>query len=195
MTMKRVMQPRSVRISADPSGTNLITRRNFSYKVDTAKAYNSTSLQSNYPTVFPDLTQSQIRGVRIDRISVWGSDTGGVPENVFLSVGKFYSQKDVGGLNQRARLCCLPRLYQGECDETTLIRFEGALHLHIVGVVYLEREGFPGAPATSSAQAQPQLSAGPTELGKLPMNGHCNSGSAVQTGLPTPVAANIATPN
>lgn len=161
-TVKRLLQPRSGRISADPSGTNLITRRPFSYKVDTSVSYVATTLKSNYAAVFPDLTVSKIKGVRIDRISAWGAIFNGATEPVYLAVGDYYSAKDVGGANSRSRLNCQPKLMTGQCDEDTLISFEGCAHLHIVGVVYLEREVFPGKPAFDSAVGAP---------GKLPLNG------------------------
>lgn len=149
-TLKRLLQPRSSKISADPSGTNLITRRPFSYKVEVTSAYNSTTLKSNYAVVFPDLVVAKILGVRIDRVSVWGGVLDGAQPNVYLGVGDFYAARDIGGANARARLNCLPRLISGQCDEDTLISYEGASHLHIQGVVYIRREEFPGKPAFDS---------------------------------------------
>jgi len=111
-------------------------------------AYASTSLVSNYATIFPDLVTEKIDTVRIDRIAVWG---GTDLEPVYLTVGKFYSRKDVSGVNHRARLCCMLSRDRGQCDENTLIKFQGATHLSISGVVYLKREALPGETAVEVA--------------------------------------------
>jgi len=140
VSFKRVLQPQNVKIGADPSGTNLITKRPFSYKVGVTEAYNSTTLASNYAAVFPDLVTDKITGVRIDRVAVWG----GSDSTTYLTVGKYYSRRDTAGKDAHARLCCLPKLHDPQCDETTLIRYEGAKTLMISGVVYLKREALPG---------------------------------------------------
>jgi len=147
VSFKRVLQPQNVKIGEDPSGTNLITKRPFSYKVGVAEAYNSTSLVSNYAAVFPDLVTEKITGVRIDRIAVWGGTNS---SSVYLTVGKYYSRRDTSGKHAHARLCCLPKLHDSQCDENTLIKYQGAATLMISGVVYLKRESLPGEAVEAS---------------------------------------------
>jgi len=147
VSFKRVLQPQNVKIGADPSGTNLITKRPFSYKVDVTESYNSTTLASNYAAIFPDLVTDKITGVRIDRVAVWGDLA---QSSTYLTVGKYYSRKDTAGKNQRARLCCLPKLHDSQCDETTLIKYQGATALMVSGVVYLKREALPGETGATS---------------------------------------------
>lgn len=158
-TSLRVLQPRTARISADPSSTNLIVKRPFSYKVEVGTLYNSTSLQSSYASVFPEYNAAMIKGCRIDRVAVWGSDALEATE-VYLSVGQFFSRRDTNGKNHRSRICCIPKLEQGQSDETTLIAYEGGALLHIEGVVYLQRETLPGSPPQGSSSPMtsfPQL--------------------------------------
>lgn len=151
--MKRVLQPRKIKVNADPSSTNLIVKRPFSYKVQTTTAYTSQTLGGSYAAVFPELNTARIRGCRIDRIAVWGSDTDTQPP-LYLAVGDFFSRRDIAGKNQRARICCIPKLEEGQSDENTTIVFSGAVLIHIQGVVYLDREfipttsGFQGTTAT-----------------------------------------------
>jgi hypothetical protein len=140
--MKRVLQPRHVKVNADPTGTNLIVRRPFSYKLESPLTYDTTTLASSYAKVFPEYNIGVIRGARIDRVAAWGSDGDGAPP-LYLAVGDFFSRRDVGGRNQRPRVCYIPKLEQGQSDESTVIVFSGAELIHISGVVYLDRENIP----------------------------------------------------
>lgn len=150
--MKRVLQPRTIKVNADPSSTNLIVKRPFSYKVETSVLYASQKLVDSYAAVFPELNTDKIRGCRIDRVAVWGSDTDSQPP-LYLAVGDFFSRRDIAGKNQRARICCVPKLEEGQSDENTSIVYSGAVLIHIEGIAYLDRETIPttsGAKGTTS---------------------------------------------
>jgi len=160
---KRLMNVTSVNVNPDPRSTSLITIRPFSYKVSVTVDYNSTTLLSSYAAIFPDLVTSGIKGVRIDRIAVWGTQTAATP--IYLSFGRYFSRKDVGGANHRSRICCIPKMEKGENDESTLISYKGAEEIHISGVVYVLRESF--APVQSGTVSGIPSST----FGTLPLNG------------------------
>jgi len=167
MMNSRVLQSVSARTNPDPSGTNYITRRPFSYKVTVALDPASTTVKSNYTTIFPDLNTTAITRVRLDKVSVWGSSVPTAPtieKTVYLEVGDDFSRSDQPGANQRACITCIPRLIDGGANEDTIIKFTNADLIHLQGVVYVRRASQPTTPfVTFDARDiadSPQISTG-----------------------------------
>lgn len=165
--MSRVLNPRHVRVNPDPKGTNLVLRMPFSRKLATPLSESgttvSTTLADQYATVFPYLTQNAILGARLDRIVVWGTDSTTRGESttdtpVYLQVGTFYSRSDLGGKNQRAVLGCVPKLEDGQSDETTNVMFRNSASIQVTGVVFVRRESVPTTAETLTTECAPTYS-------------------------------------
>lgn len=163
--MSRVLNPRHIRVNPDPKGTNLVLRMPFSRKLETPVAQGgstvSTTLAEQYSLVFPYLTQSAILGARLDRIVVWGADgqaasTADTP--IYLSVGTFYSRSDLGGKNTRACLGCIPKLEDGQSDETTSIAIRNTTQIQLTGLVFVRRESIPTVAETLTSEVAPTYS-------------------------------------
>lgn len=158
MTVDRMTQSRRGFSSPDPSGTNFITRRPFSYKVTTPLTTQSLKLSTQYSVLFPDLNITAIQRVRIDRVTVWGTtvpDDSTSEKTVFLEVGDDFSRADQPGVNQRAHITCIPRLIDGGANEETVIKFANARLLHIQGVVMTRRATMPSIALTDTTQTAP----------------------------------------
>lgn len=153
--MSRITQSRNVRANPDPPSTNLITKRPFSYRIPTGTELQALKLVNSYASVFPDLVNTAIARVRIDRVQVWGLETNA--EAVFLEVGKDFSRRDDPGRNHRATIACVPRLIDGGANEETVITFSGASSVLIQGVAYCRRASLPAVSSTVPSEEAPRV--------------------------------------
>lgn len=147
---KSLIQTVHVRAGFDPSSTNLITRRNFSYKLPTDGSHQNFTLKSAYSTVFPDLQVSAILGCRIDKIVCWSSNSTESP--VYLSFGSEFSRRDDPGKNHRAVVACVPTKVNWTGHPDVPITTYGAHLIHVTGVVLTQRAAIPTTSGSTTTQ-------------------------------------------
>lgn len=140
------------------SQENLVLKLPFNFKCHTPASAGGSTVAScmlnQYMSAFPYLKIESILGVKMDRIAVWGPDPraeasrADVP--IYLSVGDSFSMSSVGSATERATIGCVPKLQDGQSDESTIVAFKNCVQIQVTGTVSVRRSAFPAITRTAS---------------------------------------------